>query len=234
MKIYKRIEEPGRFMGPTPNMFEMVQRPENYFNIIKNKLIDFRNLNEFTDINDLITSLNSYFINEKIVFKPSGKNLKFDIGLSSGGYEPKTNELYLFYNNNIINAFKIKGKEQDKYDYDWFMEDLENFLGHEIVHRMQFFKDVIKKVGAMKDENEIEYFSKPKEVMAHAWQIVQTFKLNGKDDDFIKFVLGSKRDLENVKIINFIPMFKEYYIRFDKDSKVMKLLYKYIYQYLGE
>jgi hypothetical protein len=223
-----------RFLGPTHNMFEMVQRPENYYTIIKEKIEVFRNRNIFESLDDLIISLNSYFIDEKIIFISSKTKMKFDSGLTSAGYNPKTNELYLFYNSDISNAFKMENKEQDIYDYKWFLEDLEGFIGHEIIHRMQYFKDKIKDVGVMSKENRKKYLAKPKEIMAYAWQIVQTFKLNGKDDDFIKFVLGSKRDLENVKIINFIPMLAEYYNTFDKDSNTMKLLYKYIYQYVDK
>jgi len=233
MERYKRKYDENIFMGETMSMLEMVLHPDNYVNLIKDKIISFYNKNIFTDINDLIVSLNSYLIDEKIQFKLSDKKLsKYDSGLQSARYYPKANVIVILYTDDILNAFKMRGQTNDYSDFKWFLEDFEEFLGHETIHRMQSFKDKVNNIKATSTENEKEHYSQTKEIMSYAWQIVQTFKMYGKDEDYIKFILSSKRDEPNVKVINFIPVFKKYYNLFDKDSNVMKLLYKYIYLYI--
>jgi len=232
MKRYKR-KFTNDFMGYTLPLIEMVQRPENYINILIEKIKNFYEKNEFLNLNDLIVSINSYFINEKIEFIEREKSSKFDSGLFSAGYKPKTDTIILFYTTDISNAFKIKNKKHDYTDFKWFLDDFIDFIGHEIIHRMQSVNDKVNNIKAMSNENEKLHYSQPKEIMAYVWLIVQTFKMNGKDNDYIKFVLSNKRDDHNIKIINYIPAFKKYYNLFDKDSNVMKLLYKYIYQYIN-
>jgi len=233
VRRYKRFEN-TEIMGYTLPMVEMVLHPDSYVNILTEKIINFYNKNEFNNLKDLIDSLNSYFIIEKIEFIKGKKLLKFDSGIDSGGYNPKNNKIIFFYTEDIINAFKFKNIKNDYEDFKWFLEDFKDYLGHETIHRMQSIEDKVKYIKAMSGENEKLHYSQPKEIMAYAWLIVQTFKMNGKDEDYIKFILSGKRDLNNVKVINYIPAFKKYYNLFDKDSKVMKLLYKYIYLYMDK
>ncbi len=99
---------------------------------------------------------------------------------------------------------------------------------------MQYLKDKKKQVGNMSDENRIAYLSKPKEIMAHAWEIVQEFKLFGKNNEATRMILKSNRDEENLKWLMFSDRLKEYYTSFKVTSKTMKLLYKYLYEYTEE
>jgi len=236
MKRYKRKFEDQStdkesIMEYTSKMYEMVLHPNNYVNLMKDKLNLFYNKNDFMDLKDLIISLNSYFLNEKIEFKKSPLVEPFGNGLLKGGYQPKTGTIYLFYDNNIIDSFKLQNNKNLNTDFKWFLETFEELLGHEVVHRLQFLKDNIKKIGVMSDKNEKEYLAQPKEVMAYAWQIVQTFKMYKYDNEFIRFILKDREDTESLKNINYIPMFKKYYNYFPKNSNVIKLLYKYIYLY---
>jgi hypothetical protein len=240
MKKYESRFDKERFMGPTigqdflhtMKFIEAIQNPENYVNLIKNKIIKFNIKNSFSSLDDLIISLNSYFINEKIKFRLSKNPNILGEGLLSGGFNPKTDEIYLFYNYDIIDAFKMDNKKYNDDNFKDFLEGLSIFLGHETVHRMQSFKNKIKKVGTMIDEDKKKHLAQPIEIMAYAWQIVQYIKLySKKDNKFIRKILTDVRDEENLKIINFIVPFKEYYNTFDVNSKTMKLLYKYIYLY---
>jgi hypothetical protein len=99
---------------------------------------------------------------------------------------------------------------------------------------MQYLKDKKKYIGVMSNENRIVYLSKPKEIMAHAWEIVQEFKLFGKNNEAIRMILKSNRDSENLKWLLFSARLKMYYNSFEPTSKTMKLLYKYIYEYTEE
>jgi hypothetical protein len=232
MKRYKRLKE--NYIDEGHNFFEKVQKPENYLKIIKKYITEFNNKNEFLNLDDLITSLNSYFLNEKLVFRKSEKTPKYNSGVVSMGYQPKTNEIYIFYCDKIQNAFKIQNKQ---YDYEYFEIFLENFimfLGHEIIHRMQLIKDKTKTIGAMSHENKRKYLAKPIEIMAHAWEIVQEFKFNNRTNSDIQLILKSKRDEENLKWIFFSKRLEEYYKTFPVASNTMKLLYKYIYLYTEE
>jgi hypothetical protein len=213
--------------------YEKVQKPENYLNIIKDKIINLHK-QEYKNIDDIITNLNNTFKTEKIIFLKYSHELKYSSGISSAGYNPKTNYIYLFYTNQIGKAFKIKNEEYDSEYFNLFIENLHDFLGHEIIHRMQFLKDKKKEIGIMSTENRIKYLSKPKDVMAHAWEIVQEFKLYNKSDLEIRMLLKSKRDEYNLKWLMFSPRLKTYYTSFDINSKTMKLLYKYIYEYTEE
>jgi hypothetical protein len=246
VKRYKRDEsciEEEKFMGPTiglnifdkMKLIEAVQNPENYVKLIGNKITEFNLKNTFTSIDDLIVSLNSYFINEKIEFRLSKKPAMLGSGVDSGGFNPKTNEIYIFYNYDITDAFKIENKEYNKNNFEDFLEEFSTFLGHETIHRIQSFKDKIKKVGVMIDEDKKRYLAQPKEIMAYAWQIVQYIKMGTrKDNKFVRKMLTSIRDEDNLKFINYITPLSEYYNLFDKNSKTMKLLYKYIYLYIED
>jgi len=189
---------------------------------------------EYKNINDLIKSLNKKLGIEKIIFLKHNEKLKYSSGVVSAGYNPKTNEIYLFYSEQIQRAFKIKNTEYDSDYFTLFIENLHDFLRHEIVHRMQYLNDKKKEVGIMSSESKIRYLSKPKEIMAHAWEIAQEFKLHRKTDSEIRMILSSKRDEENLKWLMFSDRLKEYYTSFKVTSKTMKLLYKYLYEYTEE
>lgn len=232
MKKYKRIS--GEYVDKDHIFYEKVQRPENYLNIIKDKFIQ-ANKKEYKDLNSLLIYLTKIFDNDKIIFKEYTKQLKYSSGIVSAGYNPNTNEIYLFYTNHIERAFKIKDIEYDSEYFNLFMENLHDFLGHEIIHRMQYLNDKKKIIGVMSTKNKIKYLEKPKEVMAHAWEIGQEFKLYGKTNEQIKMILKANRnEEENMKWLLFSSRLKTYYENFDSNSKTIKLLYKYIYLYIED
>lgn len=233
MKKYEKYNEED-YMDKGHTFYEKVQKPENYLYIIEKIIKEFNKKNEFLNLEDLIISLNSKFMNEKIIFIKSEQTPKYNSGIVTAGYNPKNNEIYLFYCDKILNAFKIQNIKYDHEYFELFIENFIMFLGHEVIHRMQSIKDKTKSIGIMSKENKRKYLAKPIEIMAHAWEIVQEFKFYKRTDDDIKLILKSKRDKENLKWIFFSPRLGEYYSTFKVTSKTMKLLYKYIYLYLED
>ncbi len=231
MKRYKCIKE--SYVDENHIFYEKVQKPENYLKIIIDKIVEL-NKQQYKNLQDIINTLNTNLYHEKIIFKPSSKEPKYNSGIVSAGYQPKTNEILLFYSPKIERAFKIIGKGYDSEYFDIFLENVYDLLGHEIIHRMQYLKDKKKYIGVMSDENRIAYLSKPKEIMAHAWEIVQEFKMFGKNNEAIRMIFKSNRDSENLKWLLFSARLKMYYTSFESTSKTMKLLYKYIYEYTEE
>lgn len=150
----------------------------------------------------------------------------YKYGLNSGACAPDRRcTIKLYMNNNIVN---IQNSTEFSNEFKkWFLF----VLKHELIHRGQFLTIENHKIRAevmIKDNSSIERQLQDKqEIMARAWEIIELYKLTS--------------GLDNSKIKNQIKNYPEYTTNnvlriyrdlFGKDSKELKLLYKYMYEYL--
>lgn len=156
------------------------------------------------------------FKDDKILFEYA----KGDGILQKARYNVNTSDIHLIY---------------DEDSYDIFLDFFKEMLGHELIHRLQYLKDKAKIVKSYKDiskeEDLIKYLSDKKEIMSHAWQTIQAFKMCGlSNKDIFNYINGSIKLSSHILLNNIIyRMYKKY---FTKDSKVFKQYYKYMYEYL--
>ena len=215
-----------------PSIFEEnILNPESYLGVIENKfnILKTQILKGDHSSQWLCDFFTQKFKSDKIVFVNNLQSSIESTGVYKGAYEPNKNLIYLYCD------FNIEDIQYNEDDYDFFKIDCIEFCGHELVHRLQFVKDKIKNISTHKAKNGrdelIKYLSDSKEIMAHAWQIVQIYKFYmGKnlDKDFLLKKIAER----NVKYIGSNKILWLYLKYFDKNSKVFKLLYKYIYLYL--
>lgn len=142
-------------------------------------------------------------------------------------YDVETDIIYIMLTNKVLkDVFKLK-------DYEEFITDISNLLGHEFVHRHERIKiknDELAKKLLKQDPRKVKkYYGSKYEIMAYAWQIVDNFRVQGKNDfvtkellkydNFVKFRFGGK------------PL-ETYHDIFTMQDAELKLLYKYMYMYL--
>lgn len=204
---------------------EMVQRPEQYLGLLLEKLdsIISKLWKKDHSAPSICRQLNELFESDKIKFefKPESKEENI---ILKGHYNVDTFYIVLFC------GFNLEKIQYTKEDIEDFIEDFTEVVGHELIHRLQYVNDKVKEARAynLSDTKELlKYLSNPKEIMAHAWQIVQSFKLLGFYRELIYQVINNR----NNKIINIIYILNMYRNHFDSNSEVWKRLLKYIYQY---
>lgn len=77
-------------------------------------------------------------------------------------------------------------------------------------------------------DDQIKYLSDKQEIMARAWEIIELFKLRNYSIEEIKNILKNG----DIRLKYTVHPLRVYHDWFDKDSSVIKLLYKYMYGYL--
>lgn len=111
-----------------------------------------------------------------------------------------------------------------------FRQKLMNLIGHELVHRGQFYlrKSDFMKFYSFENNRDKSYFSDPQEIMAYAWMGIENMRSHGYDD---------KQILQKVKSNNVSAAeigFSHIYISDVKelDMRAYKQFVKYMYNYL--
>jgi len=204
---------------PTKKLIEDVLNPDYVLQIIrsiqKNKqaLVHSKTAERLVDLlNDILVQDNIYFIynkfNDDLIYK--------------GGFYKKTGEIEIHLGQAINNILE---KEEN---FNSFLLKAKEVIGHELIHRLQFIKDNEKKMDAEKYDTIKEYLSSPYEVMSFAWQIVEWHRNDGMDDDEIKKML-QKKDARKYKN----GVLDKFHDVFSIVDKPLRLLYKYMYMYLG-
>ena len=171
------------------------------------------------DINSLRITLSEILLPYKIIVK----YINSEGWASFGNTDTSTKDA------NIVLYLGNKIQELNSNTFKDFIKGIEVILGHELIHRLQVLEAEVDKIKAKKG---IEYYKNPIEVMAHAWQIVETFTLNGiSPKDILQIIKYT--DSYNMKKLGGSAM-EAYFSRFKIDSKTIKLLLKYIYLYTKE
>lgn len=206
-------------------LFEDVIRPELYINNLLNILDENKYiLEKYKDYHpqELCNAFSKLYKSHNIVFilKPS----QIDKFVWNGSTDAK-NISSVWCNTNIVEAYQ---------NYNEFKAQFEKFLKHEIIHREQQRRinneKVIDKIIKLSRQSQIKYYGSKQEIMAYAWQIIFDFRIAGKPDEIIKQLISKDSFVAN----RFSKPLEAYKTLFEKDSDVLKLLYKYIYMYLDK
>jgi len=172
-------------------------------------------------ITELLTRI---FLKDKILFVLQSNIEAEGEVLNRSGFKQKTGYFLMFCNPNITNI------QKDKESYKSFCYEFMDLIGHEMIHRIQYINSKEQWIVKLQNtKNPKKYLFDPHEIMAYAWQIIQYFKLQNYTNKQIKEILSST----NNEKLNCRTL-KAYHYFFDKDSDVIKRLYKYMYQYLDE
>lgn len=218
----------GTISGPLLERFffyEAVINVEPEKKEIKNITLSVFKKYKGEQINVIIPYIEMALSKHKIKFDYLRAEL--DVYTSSGRYEPNDDTLH------IILSDKTLKKNPTENDYKEFVNDFSLMVGHELIHRFEAIKmnnielaNRLLKVSILKQKL---YYGSKYEIMAYAWQIVNTFRLFGKIDSDIKIMLRSNSD---VKFKYGDLMLKKYHDIFTIQDAELKLLYKYMYLYL--
>jgi hypothetical protein len=204
------------------NLCEATIHVDKYVNMLSNYLHDNRQI-LFDEENEdnKIDLLNSLFKPYKIQFKlqdESGKNY----GLIKGICNKE--------NITILVGFNIFEYLIDSPLFKVFRQKLLNLIGHELVHRGQYYIRQADFIYFYAYENNIEkgYFSNPQEIMAYAWMGIENMRSHGYNNNQIL----SKVKNNNVSAAEM--GFSHIYLSELKelDIKAYKRFLKYMYQYL--
>lgn len=228
MQIYKSKFHNYRRL----DLLEAVVNPEKYLSDIEQKLNKFiidikgKNTGGIGLAFKLERALSKYRIRveyEKKIIPNTDPSSSF--GINSGATIPdKKATIKIYVNDNIlkIQSDNIFAEEFKK----WFLF----VLKHELVHRGQFLairNSKIRSQVMVKDNSNIKtQLSDKQEIMARAWEIIELYKLIANMNN-----LQIKKAIKNYPNINNETL-NAYYYLFGKDSKEIKLLYKYMYEYL--
>jgi hypothetical protein len=208
--------------GRLQSLSEAVIHVDKYINMLNIYL----NQNKFKIFNegseeDKLRILNNLFLPYKIQFivkDEFGKNYSLIRGLCNKE------------NITIFVGFNIFDYLQDSPVFKVFSQKLLNLIGHELVHRGQYYVRKADFIHFYAYETNIDsnYFSNPQEIMAYAWMAIENMRSHGYNNDQI---------LSKVKINNVSAAeigFSHIYLSELKelDEKTYKRFLKYMYQYL--
>lgn len=227
IKRYSRyLENYGRC---TDLLSEAVIHIDNYLNILKDLFRqNKKSLIEFDELDNKIKKLNLIFKSYKIEFKlkdESGNNY----GIVQGLFRKEYIYVYVGYN------FEIS--LENEVSYEAMLKNLFPLLGHELVHRGQWYKSKNDFLNFYAFENEEEIkkmdLTNKWEIMAYALMTIESFRYAGYSDKKIldTFQLGLKK---GGNFPFFVSRVMNLYINEIKESnfKVYKRFLKYIYDYL--
>ena len=186
-------------------------------------------LQNFSLVDDLISFLNNVFDNRKIKFIYTPKDTPNIIPVGSTSI--KNQYIFIYCSDRLKELLDSKG---DETIFDEFLQDVFRILGHELVHREQMLrveqKNLLTTIHRKSTNDQQNYFSNTYEIMAYAWQIVNTLRLTNLSDSSIKKILSlnskTKLDLGGEILQIYHQLFKD-------TSPVLKRLYKQMYEYLS-
>lgn len=225
---------------------------------IRKILLQAKN-NFFKQVNDL-NSFESFFNklleNRKIIFKYTSA-IKTDYCTNGSYFE--TNDIIMIYFGLMVDSV-IKNKEFHNYEnmIDSILNSMGHELVHrgqavaieyENLRHIVFKNitditltgnttwEILKNKLKNKDTEikslvirHIKYLNLPQEIMAHAWKIVNNFRLNGISDEHIKRLLATHNEIK-LKLGG--QILQDYHFFFPpKSGDTLKKLYKYMYSYL--
>lgn len=181
---------------------------DEYIKVFSNN--DFENMvNKCDNYEDFIGLLNHVFKsnNIKFIFKPSRKN----------DAETKNRIIFIYVGDKILYNFLNKNKQ--------FINTIRVILSHELIHKEQQEKidwsNYYHKISSIKGN-----IDNKQEIMAYSNTVVKklSIKLGGYKLRMLKWLQKPQSGV--------ILEFDIYLNNFDKNHKVIKRLYKYMYEYI--
>lgn len=172
--------------------------------------------NKKLSIDEIIKILNENFSSLKIIFQLDKLKNREEGGTDSDAY-------------NTIYIFLVQGSYKRFFVYnDEYISLLLKIIHHELIHRNQAIRmksqEIISKIFEYDPEEIKEYLEQKVEIMPFAFMVVEESRAHGWSDDKI---------LQNLKTFSSPSViFNGYLDYFDKDSRIIKMLVKYIYMYL--
>ena len=226
--------EPFNFENYTKaSLLEAVVNPQNYLNDIQLKLDKYVNKIQNKNYNapSLCFKLGWLLSSDRIRIKYENKIIPSldptsSVGINSGACIPdKKSTIQICMNDNFTRIQKdINFAKEFK---KWFLFE----LNHELIHRGQnlAIKDANLRAQVMiKDNSTIKkQLADKQEIMARAWEIIELYRLlsNMPKNDILKFIKEYSKYSNNQTL-------SAYFYLFGAGSPEIKLLYKYMYEYL--
>lgn len=221
---YARILEEGNRTINDPGLFkEAVIDPKKYLQNICDLLEDYIPMFiHYINVDDLLNDLNILFFSDKLNME-YGNNLSY-IGIASTDVNVENPVIHIPCSTKILSVTAENKK--------MFMDEFKSMAGHEIIHREQILKiahtEKAKRILKYDITKRKERLSKKQEIMSIAWQIIHDYKAVGKSNEVIKELLKYKNEIATKHSL----MLQQYIEVFPSDHPILKLLYKYMYQYL--
>lgn len=223
-------------------LYEAVLFPTDYKYELEKKLKDFfnKNLKRDLKLSMLCARLTFLLRGYKIKVKEwkstcaDAEECNFYGIENSGTFPDKNGSIIIYLNTRTISIFTNELFYRKFYDF--FIIQLE----HEIVHRKQFLtvKDIKlrKKLFTKKDPlSPKRYLSDKQEVMARAWDIIETLRCKGKTySDILQIIQSPKKYKEDIKIHSLVAYYFYFSNRNREDQEVLNQLKKYIYEYIEQ
>lgn len=178
----------------------------------------------------VVNALNIIFKTYKFIFKYKGFPNK-DIEKSGINFmatevnkKDKFPYIYIYCNSYLGNCIETN------LNYKKFRQKFKKLIEHEFIHRSQFLlmadEELRYRVNTEPYENDEEYFSNYREIMTYAKQMIEELRFEGKTNQEILNIVKNNIGKESSILDLYIQLFK------NKNDKVLKRLYKYIYEYL--
>jgi len=223
-ETYNRAALQEAIINPNNYLKDIDKKIDKLLNSVSNKKYNAKKLCRIFSI-----GLSRYKI--EVIYQnfiERGLDINIRFGINSGACLPnRYSSIGIFCNDNIVNIQNdINFKNQFK---NWLLL----VLKHELIHRGQNLAirdiDVLVKVKSNEKEKFKQELSNPVEIMARAWESVEVFKLVNhlENNDIISILKNYSKYALNNTLNTYIELF-------EKDSKELKLLFKYIYLYLTE
>lgn len=154
---------------------------------------------------------------ETSLFDPTKRRLSNSI--KSGSMDVKNYIIYIELFEESLNFINRS--------YGTFMNDFLVVLKHEIIHRLQFLnikqeKERLK-IAHKQSKSDKAYLSSKHEIMAWAWNIIEILRMLYTNEEIANQLRSGNIDS---------VMYNDYLTLFDKNSKQIRMLNKYMYKYL--
>jgi hypothetical protein len=206
------------------NLFESVIHIDKYIHILQDLIRQEQStIFNFEELEDRFNHFKSIFIPYKIKFENT------NIFLSGGVKKAKSykENITVYVGENVLDFF------DNEISFNLFRKRLIPLIGHELIHRGQYYIRTADFINFYVFEDEIEdpnYYKYPEEIMAYAWMAIENMRHHGYPDNKIIARINSDNigPAEMGISYLYISTIKE------KNEKVYKRFLKYMYQYLND
>lgn len=225
----KEDQNGGRFCGNDYIFIEKVIDNSVELTEIGDLIYDHKiTIQKCSYIDECISLLNNFLVKRKIKFLYTGKDNKDIIPI--GGTSIKNQDILIYCSSRFQELLESTGNNNI---FEEFLTNVFRILGHELIHREQILRikrqDLIDSIHKKSSEDKRKYYSNKYEIMAYAWQIVNSMRMSNLSDSSIKKILSlnskTKFDLGG-------DILQIYHNLFKDSSSIIKRLYKQMYEYL--
>ncbi|HPJ86589.1 MAG TPA: hypothetical protein PLU55_00585 [Candidatus Pacearchaeota archaeon] len=212
-----------------PVLTEAVIRPNNYAKMLTN-YFDYvckRNKNKLEKgLPFFLFELNKRFREYNVIFEIENIGSPYNQrGIHVMSTSTSTGKTIVKCN------YKLLESLENKESYNRLLHDFFVLIGHELIHRGQFYYRKYKELLSYAYYNETNYFEDKDEIMAYAWCIVEELRFGGYNNaDILKMVSESKKFTVIKKYSDVFKNIEEQL--YHKNKKLFNLFLKYLYEYI--